>query len=136
MQVVRTAAEDDWPLLADSFIHGCKTVPCLSGVPRTVLIRMLETCITDPSWNIDILCDDSARDEILAWCVWHPGGKVLWTATKLRYRGLRFGTALLKHALAKMDGTTIECFAIPPGLTNRARDVGYRLVHRPFMVVT
>lgn len=136
MQVVRPGAEDDYPLIADSFIHGCKTVPNLTGVPRSVLIGMLETCITSPAWSVDILCDDSAPDEILAWCIWHPDGKVLWTSTKLRYRGLRFGTALLKHALAKMDTKTIECFAIPPGMSHRSSRDGYRLVHRPLMLLT
>lgn len=134
MLTFRDASESDYPLLADSFWKVARSVPSCYGAGRLFLVGMLEKVIRDPSWNITILCDDTAPDETIGWCIWRSADEVFWLTVKPRYQHLGMAREILKHIGATPD-RVIHAPILPPAVVVKARKHGYVLVQRPYMAI-
>lgn len=132
MLIFRAPESDDFALVADSFWRGVRECPSVFGLRREFVVKLLADVIIRADWQVEILCDDNAPEEILCWCVHQGPFRIFWISVKPRYMGLGFARKMLDH-IGVVPGIAVSGPIIPPALVARAGKHGIRLVQRPYM---
>ena len=135
MLIFREPTDSDYALVVDSFWRSASSVPSCHGLGRLILVGMLEKVIANPAWNVTIMADDGAPDEILCWAVYRKPTELFWLSVKPRYSRLGFARSMLEY-IGVRPGLDLYCPILPPYLLAVAGKHGLKLHHRPYLALT